>query len=141
MYLGSVKGEKEKIAALKKEQAKVQEKLDKEQETLANLEAGLEKLHEEVKVKKAEVDKAEAAVAAAKKESQGVERDTHTSEKRLAQLEQLEAQRAQQRHSLLHECKMNAIDLPLVSGSLDAIVLNDDLSGMTVLLTLYSNAF
>ncbi|KAH7729192.1 SMC familyC-terminal domain containing protein [Aphelenchoides avenae] len=127
---GSVKREKEKIAALKKEQAKVQEKLDKEQETLANLEAGLEQLHEEVKVKKEEVEKAEAAVAAAKKESQGVERDTHTSEKRLAQLEQLETQRAQQRHSLLHECKMNAIDLPLISGSLDAIVLNDDLSAL-----------
>ncbi|KAH7729677.1 hypothetical protein AAVH_03152 [Aphelenchoides avenae] len=58
---GIVKREKEKIAALKNEQAKVQEKLDKKQETLANLEAGLEKLHDEVKVKKEEVEKAEAA--------------------------------------------------------------------------------
>lgn len=85
------------------------------------------------------MEKAEAAVAAVKKESQGIDRDAHNAEKRLTGLEQAEARRTQERHSLLHECKMNAIDLPLLSGSLDRIALNDDLSGMN-LVPLSSNS-
>jgi structural maintenance of chromosome 1 len=125
-----VKREKDKIEKLKKEQTALEVKLEEQQQKLQTLEESLKELQEEVKAKKAEVEKAEAAVALVKKESQGVDREVHSLEKKILQLEQVENRKAQERHSLLHECKMNGIDLPLNSGSLNAIVLNDDLSAL-----------
>ena len=54
-------------------------------------------------------------------------KEVHQFEKQMLQQEQAIRRKASQRHALLHECKVNVVDLPLLQGSLDRLVVVDEL--------------
>lgn len=98
---------------------------EKEGNALTELEEKVDSLKMQLLEKKNEVEQLDAAVKEAKEEAKSVDRELNTVEKKALQLEQLEMRKAQKRHSLLHECKINGIDLPLIRGSLDRIELDE----------------
>uniref|UniRef100_A0A914CSH9 Structural maintenance of chromosomes protein n=1 Tax=Acrobeloides nanus TaxID=290746 RepID=A0A914CSH9_9BILA len=122
---GREKKEAEKIKNLTKELKRLEKDNEKESKTLDELEEKVDTLKMQLMDKKNEVEQLEAAVKEAKEEAKTVDRDLNAVEKKAIQLEQLELRKAQKRHSLLHECKINVIDLPLLNGSLDQIELDE----------------
>uniref|UniRef100_A0A915EHG8 Structural maintenance of chromosomes protein n=1 Tax=Ditylenchus dipsaci TaxID=166011 RepID=A0A915EHG8_9BILA len=121
----SVQKSLEKIEALKTEQKQIEKRFADETAKLVELEESVEELKKSVQEKKTEVEAAENEVVAAKKELAEVDQRLHSEEKGLIQQEQIETRRAQKRHSLLHDCKLHGIEIPLEGGSLDAILLNE----------------
>lgn len=55
-------------------------------------------------------------------------KELHSLERSMFQKQQERNQKAQKRHSLLHQCKLQSIDIPLHSGSLDQIMLDMELN-------------
>ncbi|KAI1724897.1 SMC proteins flexible hinge domain-containing protein [Ditylenchus destructor] len=115
----------EKMKALEKEKLQSEEKLNIEKQKLKELKDSVKELRKEIANKKSEMESAEAEVSAAKNDCVGIDQELHTSDKNLIQQQQIEVRRTQKRHSLLHECKLHGIDIPLLKGSLDAILLHE----------------
>ena len=53
----------------------------------------------------------------------------HAAEKSVTQQELIELRKGQKRHTLLHECKINGIDINLKSGDLATVFLGTDFNG------------
>lgn len=72
---------------------------------------------------------AETEVIALKKDGHSIDKELHALEKKILQQEQSIRRKAHERHSLLHECKINAIQLPLLRGTMDRLVVVDESLG------------
>lgn len=113
-----------------KELKNLEKENEKESKLLSELEEKVDELKIHLLNKKNEVEQLEQSVKEAKEEAKAVDRDLNSVEKKVIQLEQVELRKAQKRHSLLHECKINNINIPLTRGSLDRIVLDE--AGMCI---------
>uniref|UniRef100_A0A7E4V931 Structural maintenance of chromosomes protein n=1 Tax=Panagrellus redivivus TaxID=6233 RepID=A0A7E4V931_PANRE len=114
-----------KIETLKKEKKRLEAKIKEQNAVLKEYEAELEAVEKEAEVVRLSVADADEEVHAAKKEVQSLDREVNGLEKKARNMESLETRKAAKRHSLLHECKIAGIDLPLSSGSLNDVMIDE----------------
>uniref|UniRef100_A0A914HXQ1 Structural maintenance of chromosomes protein n=1 Tax=Globodera rostochiensis TaxID=31243 RepID=A0A914HXQ1_GLORO len=124
----SVEKEQQKLKGLEKDKKRLEGEYKSEQKELKELERSVEALKSEVEAKKEECSKADQNVSAEKKQMNELDKELHSIERALAQKQQERNQKAQKRHSLLHQCKLQSIDIPLLSGSLDQIMLDAEMT-------------
>ncbi|CAD5226875.1 unnamed protein product [Bursaphelenchus xylophilus] len=117
-----VEREAEKIAKLKKEEKTTDKKYKEQEEKVAKLEELLKKDTEELKKKKVELEEAEVELNAAKKDGHEVDKAVHAAEKKILSQDQIISRKAEERHALLLECKVQNVQIPLLNGSLDSLV-------------------
>ncbi|PAV62336.1 hypothetical protein WR25_16729 isoform D [Diploscapter pachys] len=120
------KREEDKVKALEKQLTALKEKEKKEKETLNRLEADLDNLKTKAMTERTELEELEAQLADVKKDAQGASREVASAEKSNVVVEAQLARKQHERHTLLHNAKINQIDLPLNSGSLDKDVTQGD---------------
>ncbi|MCP9258845.1 Structural maintenance of chromosomes protein 1A [Dirofilaria immitis] len=125
------KQEAEKVKRLTKEIEGLKKKEEEEHKTLKKLESELEQMKMAIVSKKALVEDSDAEISVLKKTAQQAAREVAAAEKTAAALEQIISRRRHQRHSLLHQCKMNGIKLPLLRGSLADIEIDDAIPSST----------
>ncbi|VDK74855.1 unnamed protein product [Litomosoides sigmodontis] len=125
------KQEGEKVKRLTKEIEDLKKKEEEEHKTLKKLEIELEQMKMTIISKKALVEDSDAEINVLKKAAQQAAREVAAAEKTAAALEQTILRRRHQRHSLLHQCKMNGIKLPLLRGSLADIEIDDTIPSST----------
>ncbi|KAI6170478.1 Structural maintenance of chromosomes protein [Aphelenchoides bicaudatus] len=102
------------------------QKLENETNKLVEFEESLDQLRDEMESKTKAVEEAETEVGALKKDGHSIDKELHALEKKILQQEQSIRRKAHERHSLLHECKINAIQLPLLRGTMDRLVVVDE---------------
>uniref|UniRef100_A0A915Q3C1 Structural maintenance of chromosomes protein n=1 Tax=Setaria digitata TaxID=48799 RepID=A0A915Q3C1_9BILA len=125
------KQEAEKVKRLTKEIEDLKKKEEEEHKTLKKLETELEQMKMTIVSKKALVEDSDGEINVLKKAAQQAAREVAAAEKTAAALEQTISRRRHQRHSLLHQCKMNGIKLPLLKGSLADIEIDDAIQSST----------
>lgn len=118
--------EAQKIETLKKDKKERLKQIEEQTARLKKMEAELKSLQAETEEKRSEVSESEEQVVAAKKEVQATDRELTSLEKKARNFEQLELRRAQKRHSLLHECKISGIELPLLAGNLEEVMVEEE---------------
>uniref|UniRef100_A0A915P2S0 Structural maintenance of chromosomes protein n=1 Tax=Meloidogyne floridensis TaxID=298350 RepID=A0A915P2S0_9BILA len=119
--------EEERLNKVKAEKKKAEEDFKNIEEHYKELEDRLKKAKKEVESKREEAAKADKEVKDTKIQNAEMDR-LHAIERSLVQKQQERNRRAEKRHSLLHQCKLSSIKIPLISGSLNQIMLNSDLS-------------
>ncbi|KAL3110053.1 hypothetical protein niasHT_015656 [Heterodera trifolii] len=124
----NVEKEKQNLKGLEKDKKRLEEEHKSEQKELKELERSVDELKKEVESKKEACVKADQELAAEKKQINEMDKELHSIERALAQKQQERTQKAQKRHSLLHQCKLQSIEIPLLSGSLDQIMLDAELT-------------
>ncbi|VDN02476.1 unnamed protein product [Thelazia callipaeda] len=124
------KQEAEKVKRLTKEIEDLKKKEEGEYATLKKLEVELEQMKMTVVSKKAVLEDSDAEISILKKAAQLATREVSAAEKAASALEQMISRRRHQRHSLLHQCKMSGIELPLLRGSLAEIEIDDALQSI-----------
>lgn len=72
---------------------------------------------------------AEAELSALKKSGHAIDKELHALDKKILQQEQAIQRKAHLRHSFLHECKVNGVQLPLLKGTMDRLVVVDESLG------------
>ncbi|CAD5219780.1 unnamed protein product [Bursaphelenchus okinawaensis] len=117
-----VEREAEKITKLKKEEKATEKKYKEQQQKVEQLEQLLNDDKELLQTKKVELEEAEAELNSAKKEGQEIDKAVHAAEKKILSQDQTISRKAEQRHALLLECKVQNVDIPLISGSIDSLV-------------------
>merc|ERR1719438_781133 len=110
----SVQDVEDQLEASKKAESVTMNEIDKEMKDV-------EKLKSEKSFLKSEVDKVEADVEDAKKEVANVQKDLASVSKQINQIEaSLDNERAT-RHTILKQCKMDSINIPMRKGRLEEI--------------------
>ena len=117
----AVKREHTAITKLQSELAKHERDLKNATKELTTLEKSVDELRTKIAAKKALVDEAEVRYATSRKETHAIDKELNAREKEALLHEQTIRRKASARHALLHECKLNVIALPLLSGSLDRL--------------------
>lgn len=120
--------EEKLLESLNKDKKKLKKEFRIMQEEYLKEDDKLKGLREDVKTKRDEAAKADIEVKEAKTQYANMDRELHTIERSLVQKQQERNRRAEKRHSLLHQCKLASINIPLISGSLNRIMLNADLT-------------
>ena len=115
-----------KIKELQNTKKDLEKKIKEQSANLKRYEEDLTKAQELAEEYREKVAETEENVVAAKKDVQGIDRNLHSMEKKMKNLEQLELRKAQKRHSLLHECKIAGIEVPLSSGSLQDVMIEEE---------------
>lgn len=75
---------------------------------------------------------AEAELATVKKNGHSIDKEVHTLDKKIVQQEQAIQRKTHLRHGFLHECKLNNIQLPLLKGSMDRLIVVDESLGSLI---------
>uniref|UniRef100_A0AC34GBV7 Uncharacterized protein n=1 Tax=Panagrolaimus sp. ES5 TaxID=591445 RepID=A0AC34GBV7_9BILA len=117
------KEEAEKIEKLQEFEAKLEKKVEKQVSELKKMEEDLRKAQNKAADQRSTVLKKEVKYDEAKKAVQTIDRNLVSMEKKVKNLEQIEARRSQKRHSLLHECKIAGIEIPLKAGRLEDVMI------------------
>uniref|UniRef100_A0A0K0F0F1 Structural maintenance of chromosomes protein n=1 Tax=Strongyloides venezuelensis TaxID=75913 RepID=A0A0K0F0F1_STRVS len=115
-----------KIASLSQQLKSLEERQQKEEATIKEIEKKYENVLEEGKQKMVDLENAEQALTAAKKEASSVDKEINAIEKVIMQLEAIVSAEKIQRHDLLLECRLKNIDLPLINGTLTELVSEED---------------
>uniref|UniRef100_A0A0N5AH08 Structural maintenance of chromosomes protein n=1 Tax=Syphacia muris TaxID=451379 RepID=A0A0N5AH08_9BILA len=110
--------ETEKVERLTKDLEVLKKKEEREKKKLETLESEYEKLRKEIVSKKGSAEEGENEINSLKKIAQQAAREVTNAEKVVITLEEAILQKQNERHSLLHSCKMSGITLPLLKGSL-----------------------
>lgn len=118
--------EARKIDKLKEERKRLKNLIKEREKTMNMYETELRELEEKRQDLKKEVDAAEDEVIAAKKVVSVIDKDVHTFDKKAKNCEQLVQRRAEKRHALLHECKISGIELPLLQGNLECVMIEEE---------------
>uniref|UniRef100_A0A914ZAR2 Structural maintenance of chromosomes protein n=1 Tax=Panagrolaimus superbus TaxID=310955 RepID=A0A914ZAR2_9BILA len=117
------KEEAEKIQKLQEFEGKLEMKVEKQMTELKKMEGELRKAQNNAADQRSTVLKKEVKYDEAKKVVQTIDRNLSSMEKKVKNLEQIEAKKSQKRHSLLHECKIAGIEIPLKSGRLEDVMI------------------
>uniref|UniRef100_A0A915ATD7 Structural maintenance of chromosomes protein n=4 Tax=Ascarididae TaxID=6250 RepID=A0A915ATD7_PARUN len=112
------KQEAEKVKRLAKDLVDLKKKEEREHKKLKDLEAEYEQMKMEIVAKKAAVEDSECEINVVKKNAQQAAREVSAEEKLVLALEQAIVRRRNERHSILHSCKINGVEVPLIRGSL-----------------------
>ncbi|KAI6215897.1 hypothetical protein M3Y94_00438600 [Aphelenchoides besseyi] len=123
----AVERETQVIKTLERELKEREKALEDETKRLAEIEEEVENLRAEVDAKKKLVEEAEAEHSTVRKEGHAVDKELHKLEKKILQQQQLVSRKSSRRHDLLHECKVNVVELPLLRGSLDKLIVLDSM--------------
>ncbi|KAI6215832.1 hypothetical protein M3Y94_00430900 [Aphelenchoides besseyi] len=123
----AVERETQAIKTLERELKEREKALKDETKRLAEIEEEVENLRAEVDAKKKLVEEAEAEHSTVRKEGHAVDKELQQLEKKILQQQQLISRKSSRRHDLLHECKVNVVELPLLRGSLDTLIVLDEM--------------
>ncbi|MFH4974649.1 hypothetical protein AB6A40_001358 [Gnathostoma spinigerum] len=119
------KQETDRVKRLNTELELLTKKEEQEHTKLQVLETELENLKMELISKKAAAEDGETEISSLKKNAQQAAREVAAAEKLVIALEQTIHRRRHERHSLLHTCKINGIDIPLEGGTLADIAIDE----------------
>uniref|UniRef100_A0AC35FVK5 Structural maintenance of chromosomes protein n=1 Tax=Panagrolaimus sp. PS1159 TaxID=55785 RepID=A0AC35FVK5_9BILA len=115
-----------KITKLQESKKEYEKKIDEQSKMLKKYEEDLKDTQNKTEDQRSKVFELEENVTEAKKEVSAIDRNLHSMEKKARSLEQLELRKAQKRHSLLHECKIAGIEIPLSSGNLQDVMIEEE---------------
>ncbi|KAF7639885.1 Structural maintenance of chromosomes protein [Meloidogyne graminicola] len=128
----NVKKEEERLNVLNKEKKTLAKEFRIAEEEYAKMDDFLKEVRKEVEDKREEAAKAEKEFKEAKAQNIEMDRELHALERSFVQKQQEKNRKAEKRHTILHQCKLLSIDIPLVSGSLSQIMLNGDMTNSLI---------
>lgn len=114
----TVNDEEEKLETFKKQEQKQRDEIDKDLQQVEQLKA--ERLS-----KKQEVDAMEEEVGKARREVGSIAKDIQGSQKAVVSLESKIESKKSERHTILLQCKMDDIAIPMIVGNMEDIVASD----------------
>lgn len=114
------------ISSLSQQLKLLEDKQQKEDSAIKDIESRYEKILEQGREKQIELENAEQVLSNAKKEASSVDKEINSVEKVIMQLEAIVSAEKIQRHDLLLECRLKNIDLPLISGNLHELISEEE---------------
>uniref|UniRef100_A0A914QYI8 SMC hinge domain-containing protein n=1 Tax=Panagrolaimus davidi TaxID=227884 RepID=A0A914QYI8_9BILA len=120
------KEEHEKIQKLQECEIELEKKVENQMKELNTMEENLKKTQNQAADQRSRVVKKEVKFDEAKKAVQSIDRNLISLDKKVKNLEEIEARKSQKRHSLLHECKIGGIEIPLKAGTLQDVMIIEE---------------
>ncbi|XP_018576283.1 structural maintenance of chromosomes protein 1A isoform X2 [Anoplophora glabripennis] len=114
----TVNDEEEKLETCKKQEAKQRDEIDKDLQQVEHLKAL--RLN-----KKQEVEAAEEEVGKSRREVGSIAKDVQAAQKAVVSLEGKIESKKSERHTILMQCKMDDIAIPMIVGNMEDIVASD----------------